>query len=80
MNSKKIVKMFKNGDIYGFRISEEDLKNLNANSNTNFEKIISSDGKEITFRKITSNRPDILDVANQLYKDHADLMRHLENR
>ncbi|PMD69848.1 AbrB family transcriptional regulator [Companilactobacillus nuruki] len=71
--------MSQNDDSYTFRISEKKQKTLNANGNTNFEKIISSDGKKITFRKITSNHPNDLNVANQICKDHADLMKRLDN-
>lgn len=73
------VKMFKNGNSYAFRISKKDREFLNADSNTRFEKIVSPDGKEVTFRKIESVRPNILNVANQLYEDNADLMKRLEN-
>lgn len=73
------VQMFKNGNSYAFRISKKDREFLNADADTKFEKIVSPDGSEITFKKIDTVRPNILETANKLYDDHADLMKRLEN-
>lgn len=73
------VQMFKNGNSYAFRISKKDREFLNIDQNTKFEKIVSPDGSEITFKKIDTVRPNILEAANKLYDDNADLMKRLEN-
>lgn len=76
---KQNVKMFKNGNSYAFRISKKDREFLNADSNTSFEKIVSPDGKEVTFRKIENVRPSVLQTADKLYDDNSELMKRLEN-
>ncbi|CAM3214596.1 AbrB family transcriptional regulator [Lactiplantibacillus plajomi] len=73
------VKMFKNGNSYAFRISKKDREFLGADTDTRFEKIVSPDGKEITFKKIEKLRPDVLKTATQLYEKHSDLMKRLED-
>lgn len=77
--SEKEVKLFKNGNSYAFRVSKSDRETLNADSSTKFEKRISSDGTEIIFRKVTDNQPNILEIANDLFDEHADLMKRLED-
>ena len=61
----KEVKMFKNGNSYAFRISKNDREFLNVDENTIFEKIISPDGKEVTFKKIEKVRPEVLKIFDQ---------------
>ncbi|TLQ03304.1 hypothetical protein [Pediococcus stilesii] len=72
------VKMFKNGNSYAFRISKQDREFLNVDTDTKFEKIVSPDGKEITFRKIEKVRPEVMKLANELMDKHSDLMQRLE--
>jgi hypothetical protein len=74
----KDVKMFKNGNSFAFRVSKQDREFLGADESTEFEKIVSPDGKEITFRKVENVRPEIMDIADQLMDKHADLMQRLE--
>jgi hypothetical protein len=76
---KQNVKMFKNGNSYAFRISKKDREFLDADNDTHFEKIVSPDGKEITFKKIEKVRPNVLETASKLYDKHSDLMKRLEN-
>ena len=78
-NLNKEVKLFKNGNSYAFRISKKDREFLHADDNTTFEKIVSPDGKEVTFRKVENVRPNILETANKLFDENADLMKRLEN-
>lgn len=78
-NLNESVKLFKNGNEYAFRLSRKDLGRLEADGNTKFEKSISSDGKEVIFRKVEENRPNILEAANDIFDDHSDLMKRLEN-
>ncbi len=73
------VKLFKNGNSYAFRLSKKDREFLNVDGETTFEKIISPDGKEVTFRKVENVRPNILEAANDLFDEHADLMKRLED-
>jgi len=73
------VKLFKNGNSYAFRLSKKDREFLEVSSDTMFEKIISPDGKEVTFRKIENIRPNILEAANEIFDEHKDLMKRLEN-
>jgi len=72
------VKPFKSGESLAFRISESDREHLQMDTTTEFEKIISPDGQEITFRKLGAVRPNILKLANSQYDQHADLMKRLE--
>ncbi|KRL95856.1 AbrB family transcriptional regulator [Levilactobacillus hammesii] len=78
-NLNESVKLFKNGNSYAFRLSKKDREFLKVDGNTEFEKIISPDGKEVIFRKIEAVRPNILEAANDIFDDHADLMKRLEN-
>lgn len=47
-------------------------------STTEFEKIVSPDGKAMTFRKVETVRPNVMAIANEVYDEHADLMARLE--
>jgi len=73
------VKMFKNGNSYAFRISKKDREFMNLNDSTEFEKIVSPDGKKITFQKIEGSRPSVLKSAHKAIEDNAELMKRLEN-
>lgn len=73
------VKLFKDGNSYAFKLSQKDREFLNADDNTLFEKIISPDGKEVTFRKIEKIRPNIIETADKLFDKNTDLMKRLEN-
>jgi len=73
------VKMFKNGNSYAFRISKKDREFMKVDEGTEFEKTVSPDGKEITFKKVESSTPNILEIANNIYDEHEDLMKRLEN-
>jgi len=77
-NLNESVKLSKNGNSYAFRLSRKDREFLKADANTKFEKIISPDGKEIVFRKVETVRPNILEAANDIFDNHADLMKRLE--
>ncbi|APX72149.1 AbrB family transcriptional regulator [Companilactobacillus allii] len=74
----KDVKMFKNGNSFAFRVSKKDRDFLGADESTEFEKVVSPDGKAITFRKVENVRPEIMDIADKLMDKHADLMQRLE--
>jgi len=52
---------------------------MKINEGAEFEKNESSDGKEITFKKVESATPNILEIANNIYDEHEDLMKRLEN-
>lgn len=81
INSKNLnnsVKPFQNGNSLAFRVSKKDRDLMKIDTTTEFEKIVSPDGNEITFRKVTTARPNILEAANQIYDQHADLMERLE--
>ncbi|AYM01695.1 AbrB family transcriptional regulator [Levilactobacillus yiduensis] len=72
------VKLVKTGNAYAFRLSKSDCEFLDVDGDTTFEKIISPDGKEITFRKIELVRANILATANELFDEHEDLMKRLD--
>lgn len=76
---KQEVSMFKNGHSYAFRVSKKDREFLKADETTKFEKIVSPDGRQITFRKVERSHPDVLKAASKLYDQHKDLMKRLEN-
>jgi len=72
------VKLVQNGQSLAFKLSKKDCVLMKIDSMTEFEKVISPDGNEITFRKVTPVGRNILAVANQVYDQHADLMKRLE--
>ncbi|GEO68292.1 hypothetical protein [Levilactobacillus acidifarinae] len=73
------VKLFKNGNSYAFRVSKKDREFLDVDDQTKFEKVVSPDGQSITFKKVKTTRPNILETANELFDEHADLMKRLED-
>jgi len=73
------VKLFESGDSYAFRLSKSDCEFLGADGETVFEKILSPDGKEVTFRKVEQVRTTVLEAANGLFDEHEDLMKRLED-
>ncbi|MFC6202699.1 AbrB family transcriptional regulator [Lactiplantibacillus nangangensis] len=72
------VKLVQNGQSLAFKLSKKDCDLMKIDSMTEFEKVISPDGNEITFRKVAPGERNILAVANQVYDQHADLMKRLE--
>jgi len=64
------VELFKNGNSYALQVTKKDCELLDADTNTQFEKIISPDGQEIIFRKIKAARPNIIEIANDLFDEH----------
>ncbi|WP_204120804.1 MULTISPECIES: AbrB family transcriptional regulator [Levilactobacillus] len=73
------VKLFESGDSYAFQLSKSDCAFLGVDGETVFEKIISSDGKEVTFRKVEQVRTTVLETANGLFDEHKGLMKRLED-
>lgn len=69
-NSNERVKFFKNGNSYAFRLSKQDRE---------FLKIISPDGKEVTFRKNRKTKSNISEIADDIFDEHSDLMKRLES-
>lgn len=74
------TKMFKAGNSYGLRISKKDRERLNANSDTLFEKRISSDGNTISFTKVKAIHPELDSFIDDFYAKNAGLMKDLENK
>ncbi len=78
-NNSDHIKMFKNGNSFAFRVSKKDREALNATSETSFEKIVSPDGREITFRKVAGEQTDLLAMADHILDQHGDLLKRLED-
>ncbi|AUI80016.1 MULTISPECIES: AbrB family transcriptional regulator [Lactiplantibacillus] len=78
-NNSDHIKMFKNGNSFAFRVSKKDREALNATSETSFEKIVSPDGREITFRKVADEQTDLLAMADHILDQHGDLLKRLED-
>lgn len=79
-NSKPLneeVELFKYGDSFAFKMSQKDLEFMDGDETTHFEKIVSSDGKSITFKKIEHDTSDTSQIANRLYHKHEKLMKRL---
>ena len=72
------AKLFRNGNSYAFQLSKSDCELLGADGETTFEKIVSPDGKEVTFRKAEQVRTTILGAASGLFDEHEGLMKKLE--
>lgn len=77
---KDETKMFKAGNSWNFRVTSKDRKELQADQNTVFEKIIDPNGKSITFKKMEAVDPDLSDFMDDFYHKHGDLMKELENK
>lgn len=72
------VQLFKSGNSWSFRVTSKDRKELNADKDTLFEKIVDPDGQQITFRKLDAVDPDLEDFMQDFYSKHGDLMKKLE--
>ncbi|MFD1455509.1 AbrB family transcriptional regulator [Levilactobacillus lanxiensis] len=73
------VKLFRNGNSYAFQLSKSDCEFFGVDGETVFEKIISPDGKKVTFRKVEQVRMTVLEAANGLFDEHEGLMKRLED-
>jgi len=69
-NSNERVKFFKNGNSDALHLSKQ---------NREFQKNISPDGKEVTFRKNRKAKSNISEIADEIFDEHSDLMKRLEN-
>lgn len=72
------VQLFKSGNSWSFRVTSKDRKELNADKDTVFEKIVDPDGQQITFRKLDAVDPDLEEFMQDFYSKHGDLMKKLE--
>lgn len=71
------IKIFKNGNSQAFRVTKNDLEQLDATPTTEFEKTISPDEKTISFTKIDDTV--LQKTIDLMYTKYADVMDALEN-
>lgn len=76
---KKQVGLIKNGNSYAFRITKKDREIMSADSNTKFEKIISPDGKEVTFKQVTDLDDEVSKIVGELIKENKNVLKRLED-
>lgn len=76
----KEVQLFKSGNSWSFRVTSKDRKELNADKDTVFEKIVDPDKKQIIFRRMDAVDPDLDEFMQELYSEHGDLMKALEDK
>lgn len=72
------VQLFKSGNSWNFRITSKDRKELNADKDTIFEKIVDPDKKQIIFKRMDAVDPDLEEFMQDFYSEHGDLMKRLE--
>ncbi|MDB6245400.1 AbrB family transcriptional regulator [Lactobacillus amylovorus] len=76
----KEVQLFKSGNSWSFRVTSKDRKELNADKDTVFEKIVDPDKKQIIFRRMDAVDPDLDEFMQEFYSEHGDLMKALEDK
>ena len=76
----KEVQLFKSGNSWSFRVTSQDRKELNADKDTVFEKIVDPDKKQIIFRRMDAVDPDLDEFMQEFYSEHGDLMKALEDK
>ncbi|MDB6221040.1 AbrB family transcriptional regulator [Lactobacillus amylovorus] len=76
----KEVQLFKSGNSWSFRVTSKDRKELNADKDTVFEKIVDPDKKQIIFRRMDAVDPDLDEFMQKFYSEHGDLMKALEDK
>lgn len=76
----KDVQLFKSGNSWSFRVTSKDRKELNADKDTVFEKIVDPDKKQIIFRRMDAVDPDLDEFMQEFYSEHGDLMKALEDK
>lgn len=74
----KEVQLFKSGNSWSFRVTSKDRKELNADKDTIFEKIVDPDKKQIIFKRMDAVDPDLEEFMQDFYSEHEDLMKRLE--
>ena len=72
------VQLFKSGNSWNFRVTSKDRKELNADKDTIFEKIVDPDKKQIIFKRMDAVDPDLEEFMQDFYSEHEDLMKRLE--
>lgn len=72
------VQLFKSGNSWNFRVTSKDRKELNADKDTIFEKIVDPDKKQIIFKRMDAVDPDLEEFMQDFYSEHGDLMKRLE--
>lgn len=77
---KNEVQLFKSGNSWSFRVTSKDRKELNADKDTVFEKIVDPDKKQIIFRRMDAVDPDLDEFMQEFYSEHGDLMKALEDK
>ena len=77
-NISNEVKLFKSGNSWNFRVTSKDRKELNADKDTKFEKIVDPDRKQIIFKRMDAVDPCLEDFMNDFYDEHHALMKKLE--
>lgn len=80
MDNNKEVQLFKSGNSWSFRVTSKDRKELNADKDTVFEKIVDPDKKQIIFRRMGAVDPDLDEFMQKFYSEHGDLMKALEDK
>ena len=76
----KEVQLFKSGNSWSFRVTSKYRKELNADKDTVFEKIVDPDKKQIIFRRMDAVDPDLDEFMQEFYSEHGDLMKALEDK
>ena len=74
------VQLFKSGNSWNFRVTSKDRKELNADKDTIFEKIVDPDKKQIIFKRMDAVDPDLEEFMQDFYSEHGDLMKRLEEK
>lgn len=78
MSISNEVRLFKAGNSWNFRVTSQDRKELSADKDTVFEKIVDPDGQQITFRKLDAVDPELEQFMHDFYSKHGELMKKLE--
>ena len=72
-------KLFKSGNSFGLRITKHDKEQLHARPGEEFEKVISTDGNSITFKKIKKVDDQTQKMIDNIFSEDHDLIEALKD-
>lgn len=72
-------KFFKSGNSFGLRLTKKDKEKMAAKPGDEYEKIISPDGRVITFRKKERLSKDTQQMIDKIFDEDSDLLTALKD-
>ena len=78
-NSKETAKLFKSGNSFGIRLTKKDVERMHLQSGDEFKKIVSPDGRSVTFKKEEPVSNEMLQKIKKTFDKNKELMERLND-